>query len=1134
MTVCPSCAAELPVGSRFCMNCGARLVASGTQTVERKVVTVLFCDLVGFTAMSESADPEDVDRLLREFNALVREVVTAHGGTLEKFIGDAAAAVFGVPLAHEDDPERAVRAALRILEGLSEIRPVGSGPVRARAGVNTGRALVRLDVDPQAGEGFLTGDAVNTAARLQAAAPPMGVVVGEATYALSARQIEYEPLGTATLKGKAVPVSMWLAKRPVSRTGLEFDAGPPGRFVDRDEELETLTGLLEETSRRGEPRFCLLIGEAGIGKSRLIFELARFVDRWPELVTWRQGSCASYGEVSPFGALAQIVKAQAGILESDGPADVEVKLDEMLAESTEREWLRGRLRPLVGIDSSPASLEENLAAWQRFLENLARERPTVLIFEDLHWADPSLVFFLKELVAVAAEVPLLVVGAARPELLDAHPELEALAERVRVVEVKGMPPKATSELAADLLAASGAFAQMRDMVVTRSGGNPLYAEELVQMLAEQAADGLLGDAEQARDALPGSLQSLIAARLDSLRPRHKALLADAAVVGPEFWLGAVARVSGLRPEAAEAELLELTKRDLVRIVRESVVEGDRQYAFRHAVLRDVAYAGLPRGVRAVKHAAVADWLQHDSGARVDDVADVLAHHRTLALELGRAAGDHRLADGQLEPAVDALILAGDHALPLDVTAAEARYAQAAELVAPDSPQRPRLLVKWGKALMDAGRFEASLRAFEEGRALLEAAGDLHALALAVIDHATALSLVGDVDAGIRMHRQAVEAMEGSGPSPERVALLSSWAGLCDEIADREEALRAAAEAVAMAAELGLDTPVDALLSRAHWRCSSGDPAGLEDYRRGLEMVRERGRARAVAATYFNYAAQVAQFEGPAASLPLFQEGLEFSTSRHDRAMAFSLRLGIAQDLSWAGDWRSALSEAEDLDPMLEEAGNWAELGYLRALEARLLTSLGRAGQAVRLADWLEPLGRGSAEASLRAEAILASAAVRAAEGDGARARVLLAWCLDQPGLRQATYFDWFIPEASRIAAVVGDPSLLARLADLVAAGRPLQPCVEPYVRALVAECAGDAESAEPLYADAAAAWSRLGVPHELALSRLGQARCLLALGRKGPARSALVEAAHLLTLLGARPALDEVQALLEQTGTTVT
>ena len=1109
-------------------------MAHGGRAVERKVVTVLFCDLVGFTAMSESADPEDVDRLLSEFDRLARTVVVAHGGTLEKFIGDAAVGVFGVPVAHEDDPERAVRAGLRILEGLVDVRPVGSGPVRARVGVNTGRALVRLDVDPRAGEGFLTGDAVNTAARLQAAAPPMGVVVGEATYALSARQIEYVSLGAAALKGKAEPVPMWLAKRPVSRTGLEFDAGLPEHFVDREQERATLTGLLEETTLRGEPRFCLLLGEAGIGKSRLIFELARFVDQWPEMVTWRHGSCAPYGEVSPFGALAQIVKAHAGILESDGPDEVDAKLDEMLAESTERAWLRSRLRPLLGIDSSPASVEENLAAWRRFLEDMAGEGPTVLIFEDLHWADPSLVIFLQKLVEEAGEVPLLVVGAARPELLDVHPELDAVAERVLVIDLKAMPPAATSELAADLLSASGALAEMRDMVVRRCGGNPLYAEEIVRMLADQAARGVLGDAGQAQDTLSGSLQSLIAARLDALRPQHKSLLADAAVVGSEFWLGAVARVAGLRREDAEAILRELADRDLVRSLRDGVVEGEREYAFRHTVVRDVAYAGLPRAARAVKHAAVADWLQHDSGARVDDRADVLAHHRTLALELGRAAGELELAESQLEPAVQALILAADRALPLDVTAAEARYARAAELVTDDSPQRPRLLTKWGKALMDAGRFEASLRAFEEGTALLEAAGDTKALALAVIDHGTALALVGDVAAAMRMHRRAVRTMEGSGPSPERVALLASWAQFCDEIDDRETALAAAADAVAMAAELGLDTPVDALLSQAHWRCSAGDPEGLEGFRRGLEAAKQQERSRTVGATYFNYAAFVAQFEGPAASLLLLREGLEFSSSRHDRAMTFSLRLGAAQALCWAGDWRAALAEADDLDPTLEEAGNWAELGYLRALEARLLTSLGRVEDAVRLADRLEPVGRGPAETGLRAEALLACAGACAAGGDVARAEVFLTGALEQPGLRHNAHFDWFVPEAARITATTGDPTLLARLTDMAAADRALRQCVEPSVRAIVAERAGDPASAATLYAHAAAGWSRLGVPYEHALSMLGQARCLLERGEPAPARSVLREAEHLLRPLEARPALDEVLVLLDEAGTAVT
>lgn len=1130
MSFCPSCRIELPEGSRFCLQCGTRLPTSTARAVERKVVTVLFCDLVGSTQMGESADPEDVDRLLREFSGLVRMVVAAHGGTLEKFIGDAAVAVFGVPVAHEDDPERAVRAALRILEGLGDLQPIGgSERVLARAGVNTGRALVRLDIDPRAGEGFLTGDAINTASRLQAAAPPMGVVVGEATYALSARQIEYTPLPAAALKGKAGLVPMWLARRPVSRTGVEFDARPSERFVDRDEELATLTGLFEETSRRRAPRFCLLLGDAGIGKSRLIFELARFVDRWPEMVTWRQGACAPYGEVSPFSALAQIVKAHAGILDSDGAAEADDKLEQMLAESAEHEWLCSRLRPLVGVESTPATPEENLAAWVRFTEELARERPTVLVFEDLHWADPTLVAFLQQLVGGVADVPLLVVGAARPELLDEHPGLTALEERVSVIELKGLSPDATSTLAAEMLSAGGALAELRDIVVRRSGGNPLYAEELVRMMVERAAEGTLSAAETVHTDLPGSLQALIAARLDALRPEDKALLADAAVVGQEFWLGALARVAGVSRATVASGLLELAGRDLVRTVRESTVAGEQQYAFRHAVVRDVAYEAQPRAARAVRHAAVADWLQDESGARADDVADVLAHHRTFAFELGSAAGDSEMAEAQREPAVAALTLAGDRALPLDVTVAEARYAKALELVAEDSPQRPILLAKWGKALMDAGRFEASLRAFEEGTALLEAAGDTRALALGVIDHSTALALVGDVDAAKRILLRALASLKGSGPSPERLALLSSWAEFCDELADPDGASTAAAESMAMATALGLDIPLDIVSSRAFWRCAKGDAGGLEDFRRAIELAGQQGRARAVGALYFNFASFVAQFEGPAASLPLLQEGLEFSTRRHDSAIAFSLRLGLAQHATWDGDWRSAASGAEDLDPTLEAVGNWAELGYLRSLRVRLLTSMGRLREAVPLADWLEPLGHGPGEANLQAEALLACATVSAGTGEAGRARTFLADCLDRIGLGLDAQFDWFIPEAARIAVAAADMTRLAGTMRATAIGRPLGHCVDPYVRAALAECTGDADAAQTLYAEAAAGWSRLGVPYEQSLSLVGQARSLLVLGRTGTARSALQEAGHLLEPLGARPALDEVNGLLAKT-----
>lgn len=1118
------------------MECGTRLGPGRGHRSERKIVTSLFCDLVGFTALSERADPEDVDHLLREFNALAGRVVRSYGGSVEKFVGDAVVAVFGVPVVHEDDPERAVRASLRLLEAMAELPQIGGEPIRARVGVNTGRALVRLDVDPQAGEGFLVGDAVNTAARLQTVAPPMGVVVGEATYALTADRFEYEALGDASLKGKAAPVPIWLARRSVTRTGLQLDVAQSGELVGRVAELEALTTLLEDVSRTGEPRFALVLGEAGIGKSRLVFELARFVDLWPELVTWRQGACPPYGDVTPFSALAQIVKAHAGILESDDQAAVERKLDEMLSESAERDWLGGRLRPLLGLEAPPASAAENVAAWQRFLEDMAGQCPTVLVFEDLHWADPSLVSFLRSLVEQAAEVPLLVVGAARPELLEAYPDLVSLAGRVEVIALKSLAEDAAAVLAKDLLQASELPSEMQDEVVRRCGGNPLYTEELVRLLADQAASKGEGDgsADPAQNALPDSLQALIAARLDVLKPERKALLADAAVVGQDFWLGALASVAGLGREVVETELNELAARDLVRPVRESAVAGERQYAFWHALTRDVAYEELPRAARAAKHAAVADWLEHDSGARADDLADVLAHHRVTALELARAAGDRELAEGQLEPAIGALVLAGDRTLPLDVTAAEARYARAAGLAAEGSPQRPFVLTKWGKALMESGRFEASLGAFQEGMALLEARGEPREIALAAIDYATALYLVGDTLTAVRLHRDLLPLLEAQGPSPELVALLESWVALCGVNADRDAALPAAERVLALAAELGMDTPVDALLSRALWRCAAGDAGGLDDYRRGLDEARAQGRARTVGTIYFNYGVELGQFEGPGASLRLRREGLQFCLRRHDQAMAFSLRYGIASDLYLSGEWAAALAAADGLDPLLERAGNWAELGYLRALQTGLLCEMGRIDDAVRFADGVEELSHGPGETNLRAHAAMAAARVRVAQGDEARAGRLVAECLELPELHNELEFDWLIAGAARSAAAAGDVGLVAQVAGRAAAGHPLQPCIGPSANAVLAECEGDTASAAALYEDAATRWASLGVPHERALSRLGQGRCLTALGRAADAALVLGDAAGTLTALGARPALAEALLLLEGGGTAIT
>ncbi|MDQ2909628.1 MAG: AAA family ATPase, partial [Actinomycetota bacterium] len=386
---------------------------------ERKVVTVLFADLVGFTSRAETLDPEDVEAILRPYHERLREELERHGGTVEKFIGDAVMAVFGAPVVHEDDPERAVRAALAIRDAIVE-----DGTLDVRIGVNTGEALVNIDARPEAGEGMVAGDVVNTAARLQATAPTNGVLVGEPTFRSTRQVIEFREHDPVEAKGKAERVPVWEAVQARSR--LEVDVRRPrAPLVGRRREVDVLVDALARASDERSPQLVTLVGEPGIGKSRLVYELFQAVEADPELVWWRHGRSLPYGEGVSFWALGEMVKTQAGILETDPPEAAEEKLRAAVAGMEDADWIAGHLGALVGLGAE-AELGadrrgEAFAAWRRFFEGLAERRPLVLVFEDLHWADDGLLDFVDHLVDWASGVAILVVGSARPELLDRRP-----------------------------------------------------------------------------------------------------------------------------------------------------------------------------------------------------------------------------------------------------------------------------------------------------------------------------------------------------------------------------------------------------------------------------------------------------------------------------------------------------------------------------------------------------------------------------------------------------------------------------------------------------------------------------------------------------------------------------------------
>src|SRR3954454_1666662 len=706
---CPVCGQENPAGFKFCGACGAELeTASAPAREERKVITVLFADLVGFTSRAEKLDPEDVRAMLSPYYARLRHELERHGGTVEKFIGDAVVALFGAPVAHEDDPERAVRAAIAIREAIVELNEADPTlELEVRIAVNTGEALVALGARPDLGEGMASGDVVNTAAWLQTAAPVDGILVGEATYRATSHTIEYRDAAPVEAKGKANPVATWEAVAARARYGFDVDQRPRTQLVGRERELDVLTGALDRVRKDLSPQLVTLVGVPGIGKTRLIAELFQVVDADPELIVWRQGRSLPYGEGLSYWAVAEIVKSQLGILETDSTETAEAKLrasvTEAIEDSQEAAWIERHLRPLVGLDVALAEggdrRAEAFAAWRRYLEGVAEGSPIVLVFEDLHWADEGLLDFVDYLADWVSGVALLIVGTARPELLARRPGWGGGKRNASTVTVSALAPDETAALLAALLDQVLLPAEIQTAVLKRTEGNPLFAEEYVRMLQDRGflvqtgAGWQLEEREQL--PLPETVQGMIAALLDSLEPADKELVQNAAVRGKVFCSCALAAFTGLERFLLEEQLHGLERKEFVRRERRSGVAGETQYAFLHLLLRDVAYSQIPRSQRADKHSGAAVWIESLSADRSEDRGEMLAHHYLEALALVRVTGEDEST--LRRPARKALTEAAERALALHAPGAAVGYLQAAlDLIEPEDPDRARVLFTYVK------------------------------------------------------------------------------------------------------------------------------------------------------------------------------------------------------------------------------------------------------------------------------------------------------------------------------------------------------------------------------------------------------------------------------------------------------
>jgi len=910
MPACPSCSFENADAAKFCSECGTALdPVATTRREERKVVTVVFADLVGSTARAERLDPEDVRAILAPYHERLRLELERHGGTVEKFIGDAVVSVFGAPVAHEDDPERAVRSGLAIQEAIAELNEEDPAlALEVRVGVATGEALVALDARPELGEGMVSGDVMNTGARLQAAAPPGGVLVGETTYRATERAIEYRDHDPITAKGKSEPLRAWVAVTRRARYGIDLGEGLRAPLVGRTEELDVLSGALSRVRTRNEPQLVTLVGVPGIGKSRLVQELFQIIEQTPELIIWRQGRSLPYGEGVALWALGEVVKAQAGILESDRSDEASAKLSaavrDLVSDELERSWVERHLRPLAGIREGAsvgeASLEEAFTAWRRFLESLAESRPAVLVFEDLHWADDALLDFVDSLADRVVGVPLLIVCSTRPELLERRPGWGGGKRNATTVSLAPLSDEDTARLFGELLDRAVLPAEQQLELLRRAGGIPLFAEEYVRM--QQVGD---------TTDVPETLHGIVAARIDGLPPTEKSLLHAAAVLGKVFWTDALAALAGTGPESLDEMLFALERKEFVRQERRSTVAGARQLAFVHALVRDAAYGQVPRAERARLHRRAAEWIETLAPDRSEDRAEMLAHHYVASLDYARSAG---VEAGDLSVrAAAALREAGDRAFALNAFAAAARsYSAALDLDKLD----PRRLLAYGRALFTT-EFHGEDEYAKAAEAAL-AAGDVETAAEAEVFWGEAVWSHGDRDAAFAHFDRAAALIADAQPSPP-TAFVTSSVSRFQMLAGRSaEAIRVGGEALAMAEELGLDElRAHALNNIGVAKANGGDLSGLDDLRESIDITRALNSPEAYRGLT-NLASLACSLGDQRRGEELHREGLEVCERFGLAGPTIWLRAELVVDAYFAGRWDEAVAAADALIEQSEQ------------------------------------------------------------------------------------------------------------------------------------------------------------------------------------------------------------------------
>ncbi|HEX6586708.1 MAG TPA: adenylate/guanylate cyclase domain-containing protein [Solirubrobacterales bacterium] len=1150
--ICPSCGAENPSGAKFCIECGSPLtdagagpeprpeIAAEAPPEERRQATVLFADLSGYTAAAERMDPEAVKALVDRTLRRLGEEIERFGGTIDKFIGDNVMGVFGAPIAHEDDPERAVRAGLAMQEAMEGANRQGQArhgvSFSLRVGINSGEVMAGAVGDRYT----VMGDVVNVAARLQAAARPETVTVGESTYRATREVISYERLEPLQLKGKEEPVPAWEATRALTepRRGISRARTP---LIGREEEASLLLSLVERIGHEGRPHLVTVIGQAGVGKSRLLRELVSTLIDSDDPPTIRSGQCPPYGSGIAYWALAEVLNQEFEILDTDSPELAWEKLRAgvtgLLEEFGDREAGERNARLLAiplglepaeeeptQVDADPQRMREALfSAARAVVEAIARRRPLVLAIDDIHWADEGMLDLIDHLTRWV-RAPLLLVCLTRDELLERRPGWGGGRRNATTISLEPLTADETRELVAALMPKrpgadeDGGPIEGGDVVpqvAERSGGNPLFAEEMVNRLLEE-------DTVEA-EALPTTVQALLAARLDSLDRLERRLLQSASVVGQTFWEGALAATAAEEGLDLGRTLAALEEKDLLAPSEGSRLTGEREYAFKHVLIRDVAYSMLPKSVRCRKHVEVGDFIRDRAGERSDALIGLIAEHFARAAALGSEAGLDSDALAQLQmQALESLEAAGDAAAAL-YSNAEAfdRYTAALELSESlDDADVARIGEKQGDVALRIGRVDAAVSVWERCLKYHRAQEDLARVADLHRKIGAALWHKGERRASIDNYQRGIDLLKDGPPCIELVRLYEEAASLYMHTGDNMLAIYASEKALRLAERLDearAASRAHGIFGRVFGRIGDSEKA-RENLERSVALARDSDRAEAVRALLtLGYHLEVSEADYAGAT-EAYREALEIAHEVGDLPSQVELHASLGQLAVESAEWEEVERAAEASARLAEREGlhgklcfpdvmrgvlswrdgDWEDAAkhFRRAHE--LGEQVGRSEVAFTALHWLAITLRDSgdlaaAEAELTkaldiceragliaqsVEAISARAVVLALSGRGEQARAAA-----EEAERLSSRLHYPVGEAATAeaaGATAADPAESAARIDearrrWLELGRPLDAsrCLVVRGRLLLAD---DPEAASDLLAAAADEYESLGAP----------------------------------------------------------